>query len=899
MSSAAVLTLRIDPLPEEDLRVIGLRGEEALSQPFRFDVRVRTGADLLAPDPPLLGAPTTLRIDREGDVPRVVRGIVTAVASEDVVVQGRRQFTLRLAPRMALLRRRTDSRIFQDVTVTDVLDRVLGAHRVARAYFLAAPPKRHAYVVQYRETDLDFVSRICAEAGIFYYFLPPPAAATEGGAPPDEVAVFCDSAAHYPPAMGAEIEGAAGKGASLPAPPLPYRMSRSGAAVGEAAHRFTHRRAIRSTSVTLRDYDFERPRLALSAGTEQAAGGAVIEPLAPGIGALEVYEHQSEYQEAEASHAAARTKLEELRARAVIARGESSFRHASPGYRVRLQGHPIAEIDGREHTFVRVTHTFRPEGAPTPDEAGTYTNRFDCVPAEIPYRPRKRSRDLTQVLETAEVVGPAGEEVYTDAQGRIKVQFHWDREGSRNDRSSMWIRVMQAWAGASWGAQFVPRVGMEVLVSFAGGDVDRPMVLGAVYNATHPVPFPLPMSKTQSGFRTRSVGGEGSNELSFEDAKGGEVVYLKAERDLREKVQQDHQLEVSRDQRVTVGGQQRIGIEGDRGVRVGASDTSSVGGDQRVSVGRDQRIQVQGQRVETIVEGVRSTMNGLTLHNRGNHTETIEGFSAVTIGTEERPAASSVNVIGPAAWDATKSITVRSETRILLECGESSLLITPEYIRLASKRIIAHADERLTLLGDGPGIELGQEAEILGDTISLFSKGGSLELDAKAARVDGPSVKLNCGPGEAKKIEDEAPREGTRPFRWRCIDADGKPYRRKTYRLVTQGFKHKGLTDQDGVIDLDLPGDAFLAQLTLWTEEYPQGERLHYTVQLGRLPPSSSVYGAVIRLRNLGFYTGPDIDEPTPELRGALAELQRLQGIEVTGELDADTIDKLDEIHPG
>ena len=900
--SPEAFELRVGALPARELTVLSLRGQEAMSRLFRFDVVVRTETDLLAHEPTLIGEPATLTMSVADEGSRVVRGIVSALESQGALPHGERRFVVRVRPRMALLRRRRSSRIFQDLTLVDIVNRVLDEHQVRRRWQLVGTHRERGYCVQYRETDYDFVTRLCAEVGVFFFFESIPATAGDETGPDqlDAEVVFCDAAAHYPPMAGGDP---AQDGVVRPAPSLAVHAA-GALSHGEAIHEFAYRRSIRSKSVALRDYDFERPLLELAASVgigARSVGTPALLAAAPTLGRLEMYEHHGEYAETEVSHSHAETQLEQYRARAMIARGTSTCRRLEPGHRFHLEESQQPEMDG-EYAVVRVTHeAIDPAEASRRQAAGPlqrYSNRFECVPAAVVYRPKRPRRDLTQVLESAVVVGPSGQEIYTDSYGRIKVQFHWDREGAKNELSSCWMRVMQPWAGASWGSQFIPRIGMEVLVSFLGGDEDRPVVLGSVYNATHQPPFILPQGSTRSGIRTQSVGGQGSNELSFEDAAGAELIYLNAQRDLQEQVRRDYNVHIGGDQRVQVAKSQRVEVEGERHDHVAGVETRSVGGAQLLTVTGELRQSIGGRKTETITESLNVQAHGVAMHNSGNHTETIQGYCAVSVGSDERPTGRTVTVCGPASWDATKSLTISSDTRIALECGDSSLTIGPEGIRIASKNVVVRARERLTLLGDGPGIELSKEADILADTINLFSKGGSVELDAEAAHMDGPLVKLNCGAGETPEIEDEPQRPNKKQFQWRCLDANKRPYEQKTYRLVTQGFKSRGVTDSDGVIEEGIPEDAFLAHVTLWLEEYPQGERLNYTIQLGDLPPTPTAYGALIRLRNLGYYAGPDSEEMTVELQTALVELQHDHGIPMSGELDDETVDKLDEIHP-
>ncbi len=903
-ASRATFELRLGPLGPAELTVASFRGREAMSRPFVFDVLFVAELDGLALDPTLLGTPAALLMRHAGPAPRVVQGIAGSLGTRGVTNDGRKVYRLRLVPRLQLLARRRNSRIFQNLSLVDIVDAILAPHGVDRRWNLASTYKPRAYAVQYRETDLAFVTRLCAEEGIFFHFEPPPLTLDAIG-PLDGVerVVFCDAAGRCPPMAIAGVEAAASAAASadlagLPAPPLPFRL-RGDALVGEEhADRFDVRRSLRTQSIHVHDYDFERPLFDLSADASPAD-----DPFdAVGSARLEAYEHDGEYWEPDVTPENAAVRLEQYRARAVLAKGASVCTRLAPGARFLLEGHPQPDVDHREYTVVEVDHRGTWAGArldaggAAPDRV--YDNTFTCVPAAVPYRPPRPSRDLAHVLESAVVVGPAGEEVYTDRLGRIKVQFHWDRDGERNESSSCWMRVLQPWAGASWGFQFLPRVGMEVLVSFLGGDEDRPVVMGAVYNATHPPPFALPHGKTRSGIRSQSVGGEGGSEISFEDGAGTEILAIRSQRDLVETAQRDHALNVGGDQRVDVTGGQVARVGGERHATVGGDDTRSVTGSSLASVAGDARESVGGQRQDTVAGAAISRVHGAYMHNGHNHAAVVEGFASLTVGAEEKPAALNVMVYGSESHDATKTIAIRSDTRIVLECGDTSVAITPDSVRIDAKTIVLKAKEKLVLLGDGPGIELSKEADILADTIKIFSKGGSVELDSNAARVDGPVVKLNCGADDAPDIDDDAPKKKTKPFRWRCLDAMLAPYENKTYRLVTQGFKCKDTTDGDGVISKDIPDDAFTAHVTLWTEGFPEGERIQYTIRLDDLPPASSIAGALLRLRNLGYYAGPDVEDATPELGSAISLFQEDNGLPLSGALEGATIGKLSSVHP-
>jgi type VI secretion system secreted protein VgrG len=292
-------------------------------------------------------------------------------------------------------------------------------------------------------------------------------------------------------------------------------------------------------------------------------------------------------------------------------------------------------------------------------EREPYRNRFTCVSEDVPYRPERRTRcPVVGGAQTAVVVGPAGEEIHTDVSGRVKVQFHWDREGKRDDRSSCWIRVSQAWAGPGWGALYLPRVGQEVVVEFLEGDPDRPIIVGGVYNGANPPPVDLPGEKTRSTLRSASSpGGDGSNELRFEDAKGQEEVYLHAQRDLNVVVENDasrrvggnetiavdkdrarsvggsQSLQVAKDDTSTITGSQLLTVSGNRTTTVGASHVETVGADQSVSVGGAVAVTVALASAESVGLGKALNVGGAYAINVGGAmNELVAGLKAEEVG---------------------------------------------------------------------------------------------------------------------------------------------------------------------------------------------------------------------------------------------------------------------------
>ncbi|WP_438002363.1 type VI secretion system tip protein TssI/VgrG [Sorangium sp. So ce185] len=897
---SSLFELWTGPFRGRALDVTSFRGREEISRTFSFEVHVLvdTGTDLL--EAGILGQPATFVIQNHGLPPRLVQGIVASVQPESrQPSRDRRAYRVRIVPRFWLLKHRITSRVFQDMTVPDIVAAVLDGASIPRTFKLERPSPIRAYCVQYQESDEVFVRRLLAEEGIFFWFEHPrlPAAGDIGGL--SETVIFADSVQAYPAIPGGLNDEV------TDAPPCLVLRDASGLEEAEDSVRaFTVRRAVRPTRALLRDYDFQRPLLDLRAEAQLSADGVATQGSAmpvsstgrvdSAVGELRVYAHRGEYDQPEVNPARARTVLEQHRRGATSGEGASSSRRLLPGHRFRLEADVAAGLSG-EYAVTRVEHEGQvPEhaGMTTPTEQVTqvYTNRFTCVPATTPFRPKRPKRVLRQVLESATVVGPPGEEIYTDEYGRIKVQFHWDLDGKRNERSSCWIRVAQAWAGTSFGTQFVPRVGMEALVTFLGGDQDCPVVMGTVSNATHPVPFKLPGSKTQSGIRTQSSpGGGGANELSFEDRAGAEVVRLIATRDLHEEVGNNHATNVTADQNLQVGGDLRQDVAGSRVERVARDRIEEVGESYRQAIGENRAITVHGVDHDTVMQHRFSTIKG------DYHLEVGGGASSV-VGSELSPCEASAFAWGDYTVASNRNIIVRADEGITLCCGDSAISITKEGIKIESANLSLAGTRTTTITGKGPSLTLGEEAELVAKTVRFFSTKASLELDDDA-HVDGTRVMLNCKGTDPDRLSPEGVPIETRPLRLRLTDGLLEPYANKDYLLVVLGNRYEGKTDGDGFLHEELPVDAEFASLTLWLEERPTGKTVRYRIRLKDIPEPATPLGVQTRLKNLGYYGGQLSGALDPGTRGALRDFQRDHDLEANGELDEATQAKLREIH--
>jgi type VI secretion system secreted protein VgrG len=365
---------------------------------------------------------------------------------------------------------------------------------------------------------------------------------------------------------------------------------------------------LRPGKYALTDYNFETPSTSLAVNVASTINVG-------GNGKYEVYDYPGEYLKKAQGERLAKIRMEEEEAPHVVVSGSGSCRAFTPGYRFDLAGHYSAEMD-KCYVLTEVQHVAsvgESYSGGRADARESYSNHFICIPHDVPFRPaRVTPKPTVQGPQTAIVVGRSGEEIYTDKYGRVKVQFHWDREGKRNENSSCWVRVSHPWAGKGWGAVAIPRIGQEVIVDFLEGDPDQPVITGRLYNAEQMPPYALPANQTQSGIKSRSSkGGDGENfnEIRFEDKKGDEELYIHAEK--------DENTVVEHDQGIAVGNDRAESIKRDRRLEVGR--------DKLEKVNRDKSIQVVGNHTEQINDAM-SIVVGSTL------TETVAINYAETVG---------------------------------------------------------------------------------------------------------------------------------------------------------------------------------------------------------------------------------------------------------------------------
>lgn len=697
------LQTAVSPLGPNDLIPVAFHGEEEVSAPFAFTVDfVSTNAAIAASS--LLGKPMSIRIAMEGGRERFVHGIVRKFGSRgkfrDLV-----GYRAELVPSLWLLGLATDCRTFEDKSVKDIVSAVLrqGGAVSDFEFKVTATLKPRPYTVQYRETNLAFVERLLEEEGLYYYFR---------HARDKHMLVISDAhAGSIPAGAVAEAKVVSQASSDNVEPDAVYELSRE--------------YAVHSASVSMKDHDLLR---ADSVGNASSA-----KPGASG----EVYDFLGDLGPNDSKNRAT-IAIEAEEADHDLLQGEGTCAAFEAGSRVKLTGGMLGAA-GLELHLLSVRH--RCEGGDVLSSSGlgaTYTNEFTAMPAATKYRPPVETEPPSvQGTQVAKIVGSGNAgEIDVDQQGRVLLQFPWDRGDGKDGKSKHRVNVASVWAGTAWGFVQLPRLGQEVLVEFLEGDPDRPIVTGRVYNSNHPVPYTLPANKTQSGWKSRSVGGgsDNFNELRFEDKQGEEHVYLQAEKDLQVVVKHDETRDVRANRETTVqNNDTRTIIEGD--------DTHTIqkGNHTFTLDDGDHTLKVKEGKQDVVVK-----MDQTTLVEDGNRSVTIsKGNDELTVETGNLTITldkGNVTIkakMGKIVLDAMQGIE--------LVCGQSKMELKPAEIAYKSVQVKGEGQAGMELKGAQMKIEGQAQAEFKGAMVKVEGQ-AMTTLKGAIAQVTGDGM-LKAGGG--------------------------------------------------------------------------------------------------------------------------------------------------------
>jgi type VI secretion system secreted protein VgrG len=678
------------PLGDE-LLFLEMRGSEQLGRTFSFTVRLLSrNPDITLAD--LVGQPVAVSVDLAPYQvqPRYFHGYVIHFQREgklgDYFV-----YSAHLAPWLWLLTYAADCRIFQQMTVPDILKTVFRGHGftdLKDALTMSYPTRE--YVTQYDETDLEFVSRLMEDAGIYYFF---------EHEEQKHTLVLADSYSAHQKPSGYEI-----------VPLLETKTTSS--ATSDYLDHWSRWSDLQPGGVVLTDFDFEKPSLGLE--TKRLA------PNPHGMADFEIYRHPGVYTDRTAGEDICIRRLEEFHARYEQMGGSGNVRGLGVGNLFDLLLPPPL-ASKTEYLVDYASYELRVGGyetSGTEQSENVFRFQFTVLDAKRQFRPERRFKAKRMPgPQTATVVGKAGEEIWTDKYGRVKVQFHWDREGQRDENSSCWVRVAQVWAGKQWGAIHIPRIGQEVIVDFLDGNPDRPIVTGRVYNADNMPPYALPDNKTQSGIKSRSSkGGSASNfnEIRFEDLKGKEQLNIQAEKDMATLVKNNQSTSVGADRSVSVGGNHSVSVNGTQSTTVTKDETQTykakrtmkVTGKNDDEVTDTHTANYKNTRTETVKAPDNLTVNG------GDKTITVHGKFDNTVDTE---------------FKVTKAGT--------------SMTITDDFVMSASGKM-AMSNPGTSVTGEGTKLSLSGNTEIsitCGAASITLKSDGTIEITGTTVKVGNAS----------------------------------------------------------------------------------------------------------------------------------------------------------------
>ena len=684
------------PLGENELLLKSFSGGEGISTLFGYRLEMIAENKTKVPFEAVLGQGVTVHLQLPDESETHLNGLCVRLS------QGGRDadfttYEAEIVPDVWKLTRKAQSRIFQRLTVPEILKKVFAGFEAD--WQLTGKYEPRDYCVQYRETDFNFGARLMEEEGIYFFF------EHKDGS---HKMVVSDQAMEHPKLAGDSK--------------LIYEELEGGTRDENRIWSWRKEQEMRPGKYVLWDHCFELPHKHLEAEAlihdAVPVGKETHKLKVAGVDGMELYDFPGEYaqrfdginqgggeQPAELqkifqdNQRTVELRMDEETTPAIVIRARSNVKHVVSGYKFTLQRHFNADGD-YVITAVRHQGSLAADYRSGKEELLTYENEVTCIPAALPYRPRRVTpKPVVQGSQTAVVVGPSGEEIFTDKYGRVKVQFHWDREGKNDENSSCWIRVGTSWAGRNWGAIRIPRIGHEVIVDFLEGDPDQPIVVGSVYNADMMPPWDLPANKTRSGVKSRSTKGAGPpnfNEIMFEDKKGGELLKIHAER--------NQSISVEADETHTVGHDRSKSIANDETTSVGRNRTENVGLNESITVGATREILIGATETRTIGAAEVITVGGVfTLTVGAATTVTVGGGATTNVGGD-----SSTQVGGSGTVAAGKSLSLTAGDAIQLQTGKAgitmkkdgTITITGKDINLkASGKINIKASSDVTVKG--------------------------------------------------------------------------------------------------------------------------------------------------------------------------------------------------------
>jgi type VI secretion system secreted protein VgrG len=714
--STRVAGVKVDGMDDDVLVLRGMQGTEELGRLFRYELSLASDDHTIKADD-ILGKKVTVWLELADESKRFFSGLVSRFSQSGVSsTQALYQATIR--PWLWFLTREADCRIFQEMTVPEIVQKVFDDNGFSDYELkLSGSYEPWVYCVQYRETDFNFVSRLLEQEGIYYFVK------HEDG---NHVLVLAD---HY----GAHSPVSANE--SAPFNPTIDNIH------SECISQLSTTHEVVTGVYSLRDYDFEKPSLDLTAQTKEQRQHDHAD--------FEFYDYPGEYLTAGGGKAYTDTRIEEASCQHERVSGTGTVRGFTPGGLFNLTEFP-RDDQNREYLLIATNHDLQPSAFETGSEGAggpVCVCGFTAIDSKIPFRPaRLTPKPVVQGPQTAVVVGPSGEEIYTDKHARVKVQFHWDREGNKDENSSCWIRVAQVWAGEGWGGIQIPRIGQEVMVEFLEGDPDQPIITGRVYNGEKQPPYPLPANMTQSGIKSRSTtgGGDGNfNEIRMEDKKGEEELYIHAEKDHTNITEHDRSEDVGHDRSLHVGNNKSETVDNNKSITVGAKHTESIGSDKSLTVsgnhtetiGSNMVINVATSLTEAVgVNYAEAVGVAMELAVGATYSQAIGASKTIRVGTTN-DATIGGNQTEEVGGDVTEQYGKSHTTQVK---EDRKLQVDKTFNMAVKEKTTIVLDKELELSAKSVKFTAQDELVVeVGSAKLTMSKNGDITLEGKAITIKG------------------------------------------------------------------------------------------------------------------------------------------------------------------
>ncbi len=719
------------PLGDDVLLFHRMHAREELSKVPEFQLELLSlKGDIKHED--ILGKNVTVTVLLPDDSPRYYNGFVTRFAQGRMIGRYHRYFAT-VRPWLWFMTRTADCRIFQEMTVPDIVKQVFGDEPANDFKLeLTSSYRKWTYCVQYRETDLNFVSRLLEQEGIYYYFK------YQDG---KNTLVLTDSYSGHDSFPGVETVQYMD----------PERVARPDI---EHIGAWSHGLEVQPGAYVLTDYDFERPSVDLLVQKLQPR------PYQPST--YEVFDYPGFYAQKKEGEAYAGVRIDECAAQFQTAQGTANVRGLATGCLFTLAGCP-REDQNREHLVVSTAADLEfSDYEAMPERAGaSYQCSFVTMSSKQQYRPpRVTPKPFVQGPQTAVVVGPAGEEIFTDKYGRVKVHFHWDRLGKGKPDSSCWVRVSSPWAGKGWGGVSTPRIGQEVIVDFLEGDPDQPIITGRVYNAESLPPFGFPAGAVISGVKSQTHKGAGYNEMSFDDTAGKERITIHGQYDMNSVIEHDQTLTVhnNRTDRIdvddaeSVGNNQTWDVGVNRDATIGANESLTVKANRTKSVVANETVTIGGNRTETVSGAETLTVAMARTHTVGiNEAITVGGAQEITVGGLQAITVGALQQVSVGAAQSTdiggpQSIKVGAAQTIDIGAAQNLNVKAAQNVKIGADQALKVSGGRLADIGKDDSIAVGKNFVVeAGDSVTIktgsasiiMKKDGTIQIKGKDITVDG------------------------------------------------------------------------------------------------------------------------------------------------------------------